>query len=271
MAKPTREDLYAGPHAGSRSSERVVTRHQPMDMTRGSQRQHYADWLGKRGAAQFTLPRYAVLGAEDLDTAAGQAREHAAAGEERPYVARRAPASMALLFMAFEAWVNMRLTMAFFFGRHMPVPAKEKLLELISRGSLTSKALRVPHYHGGETLAPSEHRDLGLLVQVRHELLHDLPATTRGGHIDHLDALVERGLLRDGTNVQGSHMLHPRLESYDLAWWAWDVVRDTADGIIVAYGDGNLDSAAEPHNFDLPGQWGISSPDEIESAAASQG
>ena len=236
-------------------------------MTGLARRRQIAEQMGEGDGASFSLPRYAVLGAEDLDTAAGQAREHALAGEQRPYSARRAPASLALLFMAFEAWVNMRLTMAFFFGRQMPVPAKEKLLELIDRGPLTSKALRVPHYHGGDTLQPSEHRDLGLLVQVRHELLHDLPATAHGQQIDRLEDLAERGLLRDSRSARGNRVIYPRLESYDLAWWAWEVVSDTADAILGAYGENSRDLAlAEPHNFDLPQQWGISSPSEIEAS-----
>ena len=235
-------------------------------MTGLSRRRQLAEWQGQGAGMSFSLPRYAVLGAEDLQTAAGQAREHALVGEQRPYTARRAPASLALLFMAFEAWVNMRLTMAFFFGRQMPVPAKEKLLELIARGPLTSKALRVPHYHGGETLQPSEHRDLGLLVQVRHELMHDRPAAVQGGEIDRLDGLAERGLLRDSRSARGNRVIFPRLESYDLAWWAWEVVADTADEIIAAYGQNSRDLAAEPHNFDLPQQWGIPSPSEIQSS-----
>jgi hypothetical protein len=210
-------------------------------MTGLARRRQIAGRQGHGENASFSLSRYAVLGAEDLETAAGQAREVALMGEQRPYPARRAPASLALLFMAFEAWVNMRLTMAFFFGRHMPVPAKEKLLELITRGPLTSKALRVPHYHGGDTLQPSEHRDLGLLVQVRHELLHDLPATAHGGQIDRLDGLAERGLLRDGRSARGNRMIYPRLESYDLAWWAWEVVAETADQIVAAYGENSRD------------------------------
>lgn len=240
-------------------------------MTGLARRRQNAARLGQGDGASLSLPRYTVLGAEDLEIAAGQAREHALAGEHRPYPARRAPASLALLFMAFEAWVNTRLTMAFFFERRMPVPAKEKLLELIDRGPLTSKALRVPHYHGGETLQPSEHRDLGLLVEVRHELLHDLPATAPGGQIDRLDGLAERGLLRDSRITHSNRVIYPRLESYDLAWWAWEVVRDTAEEILAAYDEDNRDrAAAEPHNFDLPQQWGIASPSEIESSVDSE-
>jgi hypothetical protein len=235
-------------------------------MTGLSRRRQIAEWQGQEDGAALALPRYAVLGAEDLEIASEQAREHALAGEPRPYPAKRAPASLALLFMAFESWVNMRLTMAFFFARQMPVPAKQKLLELIARGPLTSKALRVPHYHGGETLQPSEHRDLGLLVQVRHELLHDLPATAQGGQADRLQGLAERGLLLDGRRTRGNRVIYPRLESFDLAWWAWEVIRATAEEIVAAYAENDRDTAAEPHNFDLPQQWGIASPADIESA-----
>lgn len=212
-------------------------------------------------------PWYVVLGAEDLKAASDEAGQEAAKGRGRPYMARRAPASIALLLMAFESWINRTLTFVHMYVDQEPPSKREKLLDLITQGSLADKALRVPKYGGGRTLHRDEHSGLMQLIAVRYELMHDLPATNRPGEPAPLDFLNDRGLLLSSENPQAELMLAQRLESYDLAWWAWEVINNFIAAIRSASPADYMEIVLLQHNFDLPQQWQISSPADVEAGA----
>lgn len=216
-----------------------------------------------------SAPWYVVLGAEDLRTAAEEATCAARAGKARPYVARRALSSVALLLMAFESWVNHELALRLLFGRDEAGAPDPHLEELLLRGGLAMKARQIPRYAGGRALAPNEHPELELLVLLRHELMHDLPASNVRGEINRLEPLEGLELLRTAPSGSVEYMHHERLASYDLAWWAWETVRDVADAVIAAKGiKGTHDGL---HNFDLPVQWEVPSPETIATRAADAG
>ncbi len=182
-------------------------------------------------------------------------------------MARRAPASIALLLMAFESWINRTLTFMHMQVDQEPASKREKLLGLITQGSLADKALRVPTYGGGHTLHRNQHSDLMQLIAVRYELMHDLPTTTRPGEPAPLDVLNDRGLLLSSENPQAELMLAQRLESYDLAWWAWGVINKFIDAIRLASSADYMEMVLLQHNFDLPQQWQIPSPADVEAGA----
>ena len=227
----------------------------------------FADWIRQGGPEVFSLPRYVHLAAEDLKRSAQEAIQEAAAGKTRPFLARRAPASMALLFMALEAWVNMQLAMILHGAGDQPPRFREKLEKVLLQEPLNAKARKIPRYFGGKTLSGADHPDLPALVGLRHELIHSLPATNRRGEVDRLDPLEAGGrdLLPDTGNPEVLYMLHERLESYDLAWWAWEVTRKLIEAIIDASDDDNFPPlhAAEYHYFDIHRKEGIPSPTEI--------
>jgi hypothetical protein len=229
----------------------------------------FADWLRKRKPLLTSPPPYVVLGAKDLDTAAREARSEAAAGRQRPYRAERALSSLALLFMAFESWVNHQLTGLYLFAGDEPQARQNELLELLLRGSLSKKARHIPKYAGGAALHSHHHPDLDLLVAIRHELTHDLPATNVRGEVSRLDSIERMGLLRSSGHREFELMLHERLASYDLAYWAWGAVRGVADSIAVA--SERLVIPADYHNFDLPQQWSIPTPEGIAAQLADSG
>jgi hypothetical protein len=230
-------------------------------------RKLYVERMERAQGGPMSPPWYVVLGAEDLKTASDEAGQEAAKGRGRPYMARRAPASIALLLMAFESWIKRTLTLMHTYVDQEPPSKREKLLELITRGSLADKALRVPEYGGGHALHRNQHSDLLQLIAVRYELMHDLPATNKSGEPAPLDFLNDRGLLLSSENPQAELMLAQRLESYDLAWWAWEVINNFIEAIRSASQADYMETALLQHNFDLPQQWQIRSPADVEAGA----
>jgi hypothetical protein len=173
---------------------------------------------------------------------------------------------MALLLMAFESWLNQELTKCYLFAGEAPPPYQDKLLELLLRESLAKKARHLPKYLHGSVLEAHNHPELELLTTVRHELIHDLPATNSIGEIDRLEQLDRTGLLISSGADDIEYLPHQRLCSFDLAWWAWIRVNGMVEAIANAAPQSDL--LAVPHNFDLPRQWNISSPNSVEAAAA---
>jgi len=173
---------------------------------------------------------------------------------------------MALLLMAFEAWVNHELALRLFFSRDETGTPDPVLENLLLQGPLATKARQIPRYAGGHALAPEKHPDLEQLVLLRHELMHDLPASNVRGEINRLDPLEGRGLLRTAPSGTTEYMHHERLASYDLAWWAWETVRTVVEAVIDA--KPTKDTQDEIHNFDLPHQWEIPDPAMIATLTA---
>jgi hypothetical protein len=206
------------------------------DEQRGKRQTQFVEWIRQRKPEMFSLPRHVHLAAHDLRESANEARREADGGRSRPYTARRAPASMILLFMALEAWVNMQLTLALFFAGEESPSYQGKLEKVLLQEPLQVKARKIPRYYGGGMLPKHDHPHLPLLIGIRHELIHSLPATNRRGEIDRLDEINALGLLPDTGNPEVRYMLYERLETYDLAWWAWETSNRLVEAIIGASG-----------------------------------
>jgi hypothetical protein len=172
--------------------------------------------------------------------------------------------------MALEAWVNDQLMTAY----HMRFKHDEDLMKLILGGRLQDRLRRLPAYLGGTELPKRDEDGLDSLESVRHELFHSQPATNKRGEIDRLESLEARGLLQQTGDPDIMYMLLERLQSYDLAWWAWETA-DRAILDIIAASDKQspafwtADPEEHPGQFNLPIRSGIPSPDEIETSSRS--
>jgi hypothetical protein len=223
----------------------------------------FEEWIRTARAVVTSPPAFVLLGAEDLATAADRASEQAAIGRGRPYRARRAVSSMVLLLMAFESWVNHHLTIKLLFSRETSQTPDSALMTLLLRGGLAEKARQIPRYAGGRALTRSEHPELEQLLLIRHELIHELRASNVRGDINRLEILEASGMLITARPGTVEYMHHERLASYDLAWWAWGTVCSVVKDILAA--KVSEDTFDERHNFDLPRQWHLPSPEAIEA------
>jgi hypothetical protein len=234
-------------------------------------KQELADWiaLGKTGkAGLFSLPHYVQLGREDMGRAAAEAVREAQAGRSRPYSARRAPASIALMIMALEAWLNDALTKVWFAAEHSPEQEKD-IEQTLFVAAIDTKGRKIPLYYGGQELSQAAHHDLPSLVSLRHELFHSLPATNVAGEIDRLRALEKKALLLRTGHPKTTYMIYERIESYDLAWWAWETAARLIEAVISASDPEHFPSVfPDYHYFDSPVKDGLPTPAEIEASVA---
>lgn len=199
--------------------------------SKARRQKQFVDWLTNRKVMITGDPPYLVLGAEDLKAAEIEARRDAAAGGERPHFAQRSVSSIVLLCMGFESWVNRQLSISYKLGRAGSEADEAELLDTLLYHPLDTRARRIPRFNGGRTLHAHETPGLSEVVSVRHELIHDLPATNLKGEIDRLERLRDKLLLATTPDPEVDYLLFERLQTYDLAYWCWEVVISTMRAI----------------------------------------
>jgi hypothetical protein len=203
----------------------------------------FRQWLdSERGEWLVTgSTGYDAIAVQELCLAQAQAEREAARGRSRPYRADRSVTAIVLLTMALEAWVNTELTVAYHM-RSLAEAEKDRLMSDLLDAPLDRKLRCLPRYRGGETLHPQQLPDISVVVSIRHELIHHLPATNERGDLDRLQDLGIDNLLlsapthpEDGPDTpQTNYLLHDRLATYDLAYWCFAVVESTIQQVIGA-------------------------------------
>lgn len=183
------------------------------------------DWIGTTEVLLTSTSPLERLAADELRASAAEATMFGPMNDA-PLRSPRALSGMVLLFVAFEAWVNRELTRLLFMRqRELSDGEKKKLQRLVLKDDVARKAGHLPEWAGGTRLADERLRDLRLAVEsVRHELVHELPASNRIAQPDRVRQLAARGLLLSSGAADVELMLPERLQSYDLLFWCWQTV-----------------------------------------------
>lgn len=155
----------------------------------------------------FTL---AEVGADCLHRASKDWMSHPANGTEWALPA------VALLVASLDAWAGEVLMLL----RSREGLDHSELERLLYHGTLLEKYEAIPEFYG-QTSELAEPPQLGVLVGLRHEVLHALPMPQ--GLPEYMRPLAERGLLLANTESAAARYSPLQLVmSYPLAYWAWN-------------------------------------------------
>lgn len=146
-----------------------------------------------------------------------------------------APGAIVMAVSAFDAWLN---EIAGFPGA---IPSQQRLSELIE---MTTKAKYRALARATTGIEIADAADLGLLIDVRNEIVHFLPYIQRidsGETVpERLGALEKKKLLIISGDPSADFHFSQKLCSYALAYWACETTRTAAETLAEVLGPNTM-------------------------------
>ncbi|MGH9878255.1 MAG: hypothetical protein ACRD5H_11505, partial [Nitrososphaerales archaeon] len=156
------------------------------------------------------------------------------------HMSKHVVGSIVLLIAGFESWVNEVLS-------HLSI--YDPSLRKLGKDSLVKKYRKLCAWDGAGHMSLADVanlaqvkgldldqviRDLELVIEVRHEIVHPMPfpTGTQWNVPSNLLRLHQMGLLISTGQSDSDYTFCDKLRSYALGYWCWEVVETCADLLV---------------------------------------
>ena len=155
------------------------------------------------------------------------ARDERKANDPTNHLTQHGPAAILVAFTALECFVNETLLNCFILSN------RAAFEELTNDDLFTKKLTQVPQLIRGGVLDTT---NIELVQHVRNEIIHHYPRDVGPTNVpDWLTPLANAGLLYTVGNAPNDIGWQQKLQSFQLASWCADVVRQTAHEVVKTF------------------------------------